>query len=137
MLPSMVTVSPFTGPLIVIGAFPPLDRHSTPHPDSASRSGPMGLLLMDSSPVIVVSESNNAAIPDMSLMVVPEFRTSIVLSGAWMPPESTSSLPSRSSTRAPMDRTASTVALMSREQSGLEISHLPPDSAAASAALWV
>ncbi len=137
MLPSTVTESPFTGPLIVIGALPPSDLHSTPHPSRASSRGPMGLLRMDSSPVMVVSESNRAAMPDISLIVVPEFRTSIVLSGAWIPSDSTVSLPSPSVTRTPIDLTASAVALMSREHKGLSTSHLPPERAAASTALWV
>ncbi len=137
MLPSMTILSPFTGPLIVMVALPPSEAHLAPHPSSAFSSGPIGLLLMDSSPVIVVSESKRAASPVMSLMVVPEFRTSIVLSGAWSLEVSTESPPSIGSMTAPMDLIASAVAFVSKDSRGFLTEHLPSDSAAIIIALWV
>ena len=89
MLPSMRITLSVGGPLMVTGALPSSEPQVTPHVARASSNGPMGLLLMDSSPVMVVSESNSAAMPVMSLMVVPEFLTSMILSGAWRPSDST------------------------------------------------
>ena len=129
MLPSMCISSFVIGPLIVIGALPPLEEQLAPHDINASRRGPIGLFLMDSSPVMVTSESNNAEIPVISLMVVPELRTSIVLSGACIFFVSTSSPSSVSSTAAPIDLTASAVALVSNDIRGLVILHLPPERA--------
>ena len=137
VLPSMHILFPSTGPLILIGALPSFDSQRTPQPFKALRSGSMGLFITESSPTIVVSESNNAAIPVMSLMVVPEFSTSIIILGARISLDPTQMRSSAQSMDAPIVIMASAVALVSNESSGLVITHFPRESAAKMIALCV
>ena len=134
--PSMETFPPRFGPLILTGGRPSLDEHAVPVCSSAVRSGPMGLFLSESSPVISDSPSNIEQMPAKILMVVPEFSAS-TKPGAWRsPPVMTMTSPS-SVTSAPMALHAASVALVSADMSAFDTLDVPFAMEARKNALWV
>ncbi len=115
--------------LTTTGAHPfPLELHAcTPSCPSVSRSGCMGLLLMLESPVSTTYPSGASENADvMNLSVVPEFSTLTTSSGTLGRVPFIVSAPSCLSILAPIAAHASTVALVSRERSGLRIVRTPP-----------
>ena len=134
--PSIETLPPRLGPLTVTGGSPLSDPQTVPVCSSAERSGPIGLFLRESSPVMVDSPSNIEQMPAKILMVVPEFSAS-TNPGAWRsPPVIVLTSPSPS-TSAPMALHAARVALVSADIRALETTDLPLAMDARKNALWV
>ena len=134
--PSMETLPPWFGPLMVTGGSPSLDVQVDPVLSRAFRRGPIGLFLSDSSPVMVDSPSNMEQIPAKILMVVPEFSAS-TNPGAWRFPPTMVQPSSSSVAVAPIALQAASVALVSADMRALDTWDAPSAIDARKNALWV
>ena len=131
LLPSIVVIPPFIPlALIVTGGFPFIAVQSAPKSFNDSNNGAIGLFIMLESPDNTISPSfANAAIDVISLIVVPEFFTSISSFGAiGVPSDLMLILDPVCSISAPNAIQLSIVAFVSNDVNGLFIVDLPFDN---------
>ena len=128
--PRIETSVPTAGPVTENGAHPLSDSTSAPSSFNASRSGSIGRLQSEASPVNDVFPGRPAAIPASIRMDEPEFLQSMTFSAACrFPPEIVTSSPF-TVTSAPSIFTALRVAFVSSPNRGDLICEMPDESAA-------